>query len=158
MFSIKKIAEVLTTFDPVSTFNIKEVNMIKTDFRLYFVVSALCLALLAPRAAWAQESAAASALGEALMSMDGSAENAIEAATGWHVCDVVRTGAGWGNHYVALTCPSGPFTNKWHRMISNQKDPMLATALAAATSGKKVQVYIASGSPYNEIRALYWHK
>ena len=148
----------LTTFDQASTFNIKEVQMLKTNSRLSFIVLGLCLALFAPQAAWAQENDSASALGEALMSMDGSAENAIEAPTGWHTCAVVRTGAGWGNHYVALTCPSGPFTNKWHIMISNQKDAMLATALAAATSGKKVQVYIASGSPYNEIRALYWHK
>ena len=79
-------------------------------------------------------------------------------AGGWHVCDIVRTGAGWGNHYAALTCPSGPFTNKWHRMKANQKDAMLETALTAATSGEKVQVYIASGSPYDEIRALYIRK
>ncbi len=131
--------------------------MLKTTFKLSFVVSALSLALLAPQAAWSQERAAEAALGEALMSMDGTAENATEAPTGWHTCDIVRTGAGWGNHYVALTCPTGPFTNRWHIMISNQKDAMLATALAAATSGKKVQIYIASGSPYNEIRALYWH-
>lgn len=132
--------------------------MLKTDFRFPVVALALCLALLAPQAAGAQENDAATGLGEALMSMDGSPENAPEAATGWHTCDIVRTGAGWGNHYVALTCPNGPFTNKWHSMIANQKDPMLATALAAAASGNKVQVYIASGSPYNEIRALYLHK
>lgn len=120
--------------------------------------AALCLALLAPGPATSQEAAADSSLGEALMSMDGSAEDATEAPTGWHTCDVIRTGAGWGNHYVALTCSTGPFSNKWHIMIDNQKDAMLATALAAATSGKRVQVYIASGSPYNQIRALYWHK
>ena len=97
------------------------------------------------------------ALGEALMTQDGTAPDAgIAAATGWHICTVKRTGAGWGNHYDALTCPSGPFTNKWHIMNGAQKDPMLATALSAATSAKKVQVYI-QGKPsgYNEIRALY---
>ena len=100
-------------------------------------------------------------LGHALMSMDGStaAEAGVAAATGWPVCDVIRTGAGWGNHYVALTCTSGPFTNKWHIMNSTQKDAMLATALSAATSGNKVQVYIsAASSGYNVINALYLHK
>ncbi len=99
-------------------------------------------------------------LAESLMASDGSVTDGIAAATGWHTCSVVRTGAGWGNHYVALTCPSGPFTNKWHIMRADQKDPMLATALAAATSNNDVQVYIAasSGSGYNEIRALYLHK
>lgn len=100
-------------------------------------------------------------VGHALMSMDGtsSGDAGVAAATGWHVCSVVRTGAGWGNHYVALTCPSGPFTNKWHIMKSTQKDAMLATALSAATSGNKVQVHIAAASSgYNVINALYLHK
>ena len=95
------------------------------------------------------------------MSMDGtpSGDAGVTAVTGWHVCDVVRTGAGWGNHYVALTCPSGPFTNKWHIMNSTQKDAMLATALSAAASGNKVQVHIAAASSgYNVIGALYLHK
>lgn len=131
--------------------------MLRTDLRIAAFVSSLCLALIVPEISTAQESDM-SGVGEALMSMDGSAENAPEAATGWHTCDVVRTGAGWGNHYVALSCPNGPFTNKWHKMINNQKDPMLATALSAATSDNKVQVYIASSSPYNEIQALYLHK
>lgn len=157
MYSKKNI-EKLPTFNQVSSSNIEEVKMLKTNFRLIWVVPALCFALLIPQAAWAQENDTASALGEALMSMDGSAENGPEAPTGWHTCAVVRTGAGWGHHYVALTCTTGPFTNKWHRMKANQKDAMLATALAAATSGKKVQVNIASASPYNEIQALYWHK
>ncbi len=89
---------------------------------------------------------------------DGLWSAISSAASDWYICDIVRTGAGWGNHYVALTCPTGPFTNRWHIMISNQKDAMLKTALSAATSGTKVQVYIASGSPYNEVRALYLHK
>ena len=131
--------------------------MLRTNCRIPAYLSALCLFIITPDFSRAQEGDMAG-LGEALMSMDGSAENALEAATGWHTCDVIRTGAGWGNHYVALTCPNGPFTNKWHKMIDNQKDPMLATALSAATSNNKVQVYIASGSPYNEIRALYLHK
>jgi|GEM_PF-7101591 len=132
--------------------------MRKVDFKTPLAISALFFALLVPDAAQAQQENAAAGLGEALMSMDGSPENVVEAATGWHTCDIVRTGAGWGNHYVALTCPNGPFTNRWHTMIANQKDPMLATALAAATSGNKVQVYIGPGSPYNVIRALYLHK
>ena len=78
------------------------------------------------------------------------------AATGWHVCDITKTGAGWNNHYVALTCTSGPFTSKWHIMKDNQKDAMLATALSAAVSGKKVHVHIAAASSgYNVINALY---
>lgn len=97
-------------------------------------------------------------LSASLMAADGT-DAGIAAATGWHVCSVVRTGAGWGNHYVALTCPSGPFTNKWHIMSAAQKDQMLATALAAATSNNDVQVYISGPvSGYNEIRAIYLHK
>ena len=119
---------------------------------------ALGLAAAAPAAGLAQETDLG--LVEALQSMDGSAAPGagIAVATGWHTCTVVRTGAGWGNHYIALTCPSGPFTNKWHIMEAAQKDPMLATALSAAVSDKKVQVYIQSASGYNKIRALYWHK
>ena len=100
-------------------------------------------------------------IGHALMSMDGTAPKdvSITAVTGWHICDVIRTGAGWGNHFVALTCPSGPFTNKWHILKDNQKDAMLATALSAATSGNKVQVHIAAAaSGYNVIGAIYLHK
>ena len=83
----------------------------------------------------------------------------IAAATGWHLCDVKRTGAGWGNHYAALTCPQGPFTNKWHILENSQKEAMLATALTAATSDDRVQVYIApASSGYNVIRALYLYK
>ena len=64
--------------------------------------------LLAGGAAQAQN--ADGGMAEAIMSLDGSASvgGGIAVATGWHVCSVARTGAGWGNHYVALTCPSGP--------------------------------------------------
>jgi len=122
-------------------------------------VLALVGAVAAPHAATAQNAEAE--LGQILMGMDGSgsADGGISAATGWHTCDVIRTGAGWGNHYVALTCTTGPFTNKWHIMRAAQKDAMLATALSAAASNNKVQVNIGSvTSGYNEIRALYLHK
>lgn len=81
--------------------------------------------------------------------------------SGWYICDIVRTGAGWGNHYAALTCPAGSFTNKWHIMKDSQKDSMLETALSAAASDGKVQVNIGppvTSGGYNEIRALYLHK
>jgi hypothetical protein len=115
-------------------------------------------AAAAPHAALAQNAEAE--LGQVLMGMDGSGsvDAGIAAVTGWHTCDVIRTGAGWGNHYVALTCTTGPFTNKWHIMKAAQKDAMLATALSAAASDKKVQVNIGSVvSGYREIRALYFH-
>lgn len=118
---------------------------------------ALVAALWLPAAAQSQENDT-SGIAEGLMALDGSAEAGTEAPTGWHTCDVVRTGAGWGNHYVALTCASGPFTNTWHIMSDAQKDAMLATALAAATSDNQVQVYIHGQTGYNEIRALYLHK
>ena len=116
---------------------------------------ALVAAVAGPTAA--QETAAPYDVGAMMMATDGS-DAEISAATGWHICSVVRTGAGWGNHYVALTCPSGPFTNTWHIMNNGQKDAMLATALAAATSNSKVQVAIAAASGYNQINALYIHK
>lgn len=120
-------------------------------------ILAVIAALWLPAAVQAQENDM-SDIAEGLMAMDGSAEASTEAPTGWHNCDVVRTGAGWGNHYVALTCASGPFTNTWHILSNAQKDAMLATALAAATSGNQVQVYIHGQTGYNEIRALYLHK
>lgn len=123
----------------------------------------LVLALAAPAAVAAQDAAQAreNAAGEALMALDGTApDTGIAAETGWHTCDVIRTGAGWGNHYVALTCPQGPFTNKWHILSDAQKDAMLATALAAASSDNQVQVFIQAGSgvAYNQILALYLQK
>lgn len=122
-------------------------------------VTALILAGAMASGGMAVSQDADSSLGEALMALDGSATDAgIDVATGWHTCDVIRAGAGWGNHYVALTCPNGPFVNKWHILSGAQKDAMLATALAAATSAKRVQVNIGViPGVYNEIRALYWH-
>lgn len=101
-------------------------------------------------------------LGDALMQMDAAAatDSTIAAATGWHICEITRTGAGWGNHYVALTCNTGPFQNKWHILNGDQKDAMLAAALAAASNNEEVQVNIAPAtppSPYNVIRALYYY-
>ena len=136
----------------------------RTTITLAFVAT-----LVVPQMAIAQDMdadaslAADATLGQVMMGIEEQASESanadIAAATGWHVCDVVRTGAGWGNHYVALTCVSGPFTNKWHIMRANQKDAMLATALSAAVSNNKVQVNIGSvSSGYNEIRALYLHK
>jgi hypothetical protein len=123
------------------------------------VVLALLGAIFAPVVVIAQDTEAE--LGQALMQLDekGLGDASIAAATGWHVCEIVRTGAGWGNHYVALTCPTGPFTNKWHIMKDAQKDAMLATALSAAAASKKVQVNIGTAtSGYNVIRAIYFHK
>ncbi len=128
-------------------------------FTKTFAALALMGALTAPGAATAQE--ADDGMGAILMGLDGSAagDAGIAAVTGWHICTVVRTGAGWGNHYVALTCPSGGFTNKWHIMKDAQKDAMLATALSAATGNIKVQTYIgAQVSGYQEIQAFYLHK
>lgn len=128
-----------------------------SDF-LKTTVAALAVAITLPAAAAAQETMEVTDVAEGLMSMDGSVEAATEAPGGWHNCQVVRTGAGWGNHYAALTCPSGPFTNTWHIISAAQKDEMLATALAAAASDNEVQVFIHEQSGYNEIRALYLHK
>lgn len=129
-------------------------------FRVPRITLLLALLVFVPAGAFAQDTDGATTAGEAVMALDGTSAD-IEAPTAWHTCDVVRTGAGWGNHYVALTCPAGPFTNKWHIMNDAQKDAMLATALSAAASDNKVQVYIqaaSGGSSYNEIRALYLHK
>ncbi len=124
----------------------------------YFVKSCTLAAIVSAFAlpGMAQETDAG--LAQALQGADGS-DSSIAAVTGWNVCSVVRTGAGWGNHYVALTCPNGPFVNKWHILSAAQKDQMLATALAAATSDNDVQVYIGGPvSGYNEIRAIYLQK
>lgn len=117
------------------------------------VVLAFALALALPAAGHAQEGGDTSGMAEGLMRLDGTAEAGTEAPTGWYDCDVNRTGAGWGNHYVALTCPS--INNEWHILSNAQKDAMLATALAAATSDNQVQVYVQEQSGYNQILALY---
>ncbi len=126
-------------------------------------VTAIALAgtlALAPGLAAAQEDAMPAGFADVIMTSDGSAPDAgVQAVTGWHICDVIRAGAGWGHHYAALTCGSAGFTNKWHRMIAGQEDAMLATSLTAAAADERVQVYIhGTGTTYNEIRALYIRK
>lgn len=128
----------------------------------HFPIAAALSATLAvlPVATHAQEGAIPPGMAEIVMASDGSAPEAgVQAVTGWHICDVIRAGAGWGNHYAALTCPTGGFSNRWHQMIAGQKDAMLATSLTAASADEKVQVYIhGTGAAYNEIRALYIQK
>ena len=121
-------------------------------------ILSISLAALCAGTAIAQDAPdMAAGAAQAVMMLDGTAPDADAAAvTGWHVCDVTRTGAGWGNHYAALTCPNGPFTDKWHIISAAQKDQMLATALAALASGKQVQVYIgAQTGGYQELLAFY---
>lgn len=127
-------------------------------FNLKSISTALALVLATGGFAAAQDAAPDAGAAAAIMSLDGTADESIAAVTGWHICSVVRTGAGWGNHYAALSCPNGPFTNKWHIMRDDQKDAQLATALSAATSGKKVQVHIGNVvNGYRELSALYFH-
>jgi len=129
-------------------------------FNLKSITTAAAIVLATSGFSTAQDAAPDAGVTDTIMSFDGTADETITAVTGWHICSIVRTGAGWGNHYVALTCPNGPFTNKWHIMRADQKDAMLATALSAATAGKKVQVNIGavpSGTTYRQINALYFH-
>lgn len=94
--------------------------------------------------------------GEALMrEADGeSATDTRAPAEGWRTCNVNRTGAGWGNVYIRLTCNGVP--ENWFIARSDQTKEMLATALTAITTSKQVRVFIEHRpSGYHEIKACY---
>ena len=94
--------------------------------------------------------------GEALMRADEGDTATESRATSeeWRTCNVTRTGAGWGNVYLKLTCNGVPET--WFIARSDQTKEMLATALTAITTGKQVRAYLAHRpSGYHEVRACY---
>lgn len=94
--------------------------------------------------------------GEALM-LEADGDTAAETrapAEGWRTCTVVRTGAGWGNVYLRLTCNG--VSERWFIARGDQKKLMLATGLTAITTSKQVQVYLEhKSSGYHEIKACY---
>lgn len=94
--------------------------------------------------------------GEALMRAADGDDAAESRATSeeWRTCNVNRTGAGWGNIYLRLTCNG--VSERWFIARSDQKKEMLATALTAITTGKQVQAYLLhKPSGYHEVRACY---
>lgn len=94
--------------------------------------------------------------GEALM-LEAEGDTAAETRApteGWRTCTVVKTGAGWGNVYLRLTCNG--VSERWFIARGDQKKLMLATGLTAITTSKQVQVYLEHKSTgYHEIRACY---
>ena len=121
-------------------------------FSKTLIAAGLVVALAAPSVA--QDPIQANPLGE-LLQLEGDTES-TEALPGWNTCNVVRTGAGWGNHYAMLACPGE--STQWFQMNAAQKDAMLATALSAISTSKDLRVYAGAkptGSSYHELLAVY---
>lgn len=75
---------------------------------------------------------------------------------GWfYACKVNRTGpAEDGTVFIHLRENSGKF-DSWYSATPNMKREMLATALAALTSNKPVDVYLTTTAQYGVINRLY---
>lgn len=83
-------------------------------------------------------------------------EEPAPSAGGWFTCEVGAAGpAEDGTIYVLLKDVGGAFPYQWYYAIVNERKEMLATALAAITSGIKVTVYLVSKDPYSQINRMY---
>ena len=80
----------------------------------------------------------------------------MPAAGGWFTCNVVSAGPDEnGNVLVKLTDSGGAFVARWFDAVAVSKREMLATALAAMTSGFKVIALLVSTDEYSQINRLY---
>jgi len=74
---------------------------------------------------------------------------------GWFNCSVNLAGpAEDGTVYIHLRETGGQF-DRWYSATTGMKREMLATALAALTSGKMVSAYISTTDEYGTINRLY---
>jgi hypothetical protein len=73
----------------------------------------------------------------------------------WLDCTVVRAGpAENGVIYIALMPTDGSFT-RWFQAVPSMEKEMLATALAAISGGKLVNVSLTDTAAYSTINRLY---
>ena len=80
----------------------------------------------------------------------------MPAPGGWFICNVVGAGPDEnGNVVVRLTDASGAFQDRWFDAVAISKREMLATALAAMTSGFKVNALLVSTDQYSPLNRLY---
>lgn len=86
----------------------------------------------------------------------------VFAATGWYVCTIQEIGPSSGG-YVYLYLKSSPITGvtgtftgpKWFKATSSEAARMLATALTAASLGKKIKINADPTLSLPEITTLY---
>ena len=82
----------------------------------------------------------------------------MAAPGGGFLCTVDRVGpAEDGVVYIWLTDRGGSFSH-WFVVLDAIKREMLATALAAISTGYRVEVFLASTDPYGQINHLYLHR
>lgn len=73
----------------------------------------------------------------------------------WVNCEVTKTGPNEnGVIYIALRADDGSF-HRWFKAASGMKKEMLATALTAISTSKKVQVFLTDTVAYSWVNALY---
>ena len=93
---------------------------------------------------------------EPALPVEASMPEPEPSAGGWFTCQVGSAGpAENGNIYILLKDVAGAFPFQWYYAVSNERKEMLATALAAITSGFKVSAYLVSKDAYSQISRLY---
>ena len=74
----------------------------------------------------------------------------------WHRCDVRRTGAAENCVvYVMLRDTGGAFLGRWFKAVDQMKREILATALAAMSTGRPVDALVPSTVEYSDLNRLY---
>ena len=74
----------------------------------------------------------------------------------WFTCDVTRAGpAENGTIYLGLRDVGGTFPSRWFQAVPQMEKEMLATALTAVSTGKRVRTSIADTAAYSTVNRLY---
>ena len=80
---------------------------------------------------------------ESVLSTESLRAESNASPGGWFTCEVGAAGpAEDGNIYIQLRDVGGAFSLQWYFAVSNERKEMLATALAAITSGFRVAAYL----------------
>lgn len=77
------------------------------------------------------------------------------AAPAWHTCEVVKTGAGWGNVYIRVHETSSAFPDKTCLALASQEKEMLAVALTAKANNRNVQAFFDKDLSTPTIHGMY---
>ncbi len=93
---------------------------------------------------------------ESVLSAESLKSESNASPGGWFICEVGAAGpAEDGTIYIQLRDVGGAFPLHWYYAVSNERKEMLATALAAITSGFRVSAYLVSKDEYSQINRLY---
>lgn len=80
----------------------------------------------------------------------------MPAPGGWFFCEVIRVGpAEDGDIFIMLTDTKKTFGGRWFKAVQPERREMLATALAAFTSGFGVHAALVSTDEHSIINRLY---